>query len=235
MKNGVITAINNLKNNTENNLRLYFYTNDKRLFKPEVNESFFKSLIENQLGFLLNTVDKCNEIEDFDLDGNLDSSISFISKEEIDKIEDYKILKDKLDRDDYITLEKRMVDDFYKKVNCIVMIIDNKLTLIKKFTYPKKLINNSFLKFKKYPLEAIEDDVFSIDSRVDIFTLEDKMFVLNTYFFENIFSMESEYTKKINETKNIIENSNLIKNTDDFISSCLKNVYGIIKRQHYAV
>lgn len=205
----------------ENNLRFYFYTNEGILVKPEMRESFFENLIDVQVGALINFLSGHEAIEEFDLDGNLDSELACWNLES-NSIDRYTTIKNKLINDDYEMLEESQISDFYDNIRAIVIVINDNLTLIKKFSYPKRLIKNSIIKFKKYPLEQVEDDIFSIDNRVDLFEIDNKIYILSNYFFETIFDLTSEYQNKVNQSREILENSNLLNNENSFIDDCLK-------------
>ena len=236
--------INKISNYLQNiisegeNLRFYFYTRDKKLFKPEMRENFFGKLIKEQVEALINMVKGYNSIEEFDLDGNLDNEISYIDLN-TEKIPDYDLLKQKLEDDDYENLSADMVDEFYEKVRAVVAVVNEKLILVKKFSYPKKLINNSYIRFKKYPLTEVEDEIFSIDNRVDVFEVKGKLYILSNYFFECMFSMEQEYHSKVNESKKLIDDSKLLENNEEFIDSCLcskrntKKLLKLIKKNNF--
>lgn len=220
MKNNVLKELTEAAKG--NNLRFYFYTKDKRLFRPKMTEAFFEKLIKGQMKALVDIIQGFNSVEPFDLDGNLDNEISYINLES-HPISDFDLLKSKLKDDDYENLTEDMIEKFYNKVQAVVAVINEDLILIKKFSYPKKLLKNSIFRFKKYPLEQVEDEIFSIDNRVDVFEINNKMYILSNYFFECIFSMEQEYHKKIDESKGLIKNSTLLDNDDKFLEDCLKN------------
>lgn len=216
--------IKKILNSNEANIRMYFYTSDKKLFQPELIETTYENIKKDYLESLINLIQKIKEISPFDLDGNLDSELVYLDINTTDKeIIDYIEFNKLISNDTCHPLEKKEIKSFYKKVKATIFVVNNQITLIKKFSYPKKLLNNTVLNIKKYPLKQVEEDIFSIDNRIDAFEINDKVYILNNNAFEVIFSLETKYKKKIDNTISLLEESSLMEGVEDFKIKCLSN------------
>lgn len=206
------------------NIRMYFYTSEKKLFQPQLIETTYKNIKKDYLESLINTIKKIKEISPFDLDGNLDSELVYLEMNTGGKeVIDYIGFTELVSNDVCHPLESDQIKKFYRKVKATIFVINNQIILIKKFSYPKKLLNNTVLNIKKYPLKQVEEDIFSIDNRIDAFQINDKVYILNNNAFEVIFSLETEYKKKIDDTISLLEDSSLMEGVEDFKIKCLSN------------
>lgn len=206
----------------DNNIRMYFYTTKKKLFQPVLIEDTFKDIKHSYIESLKKIIGKVENIEEHDLDGNLTTELVYVDSEE-KKIEDYINLSSLLANDEHEVLEEKEIPTFYKTVKATVFVINEKIKIIKKFSYPKRLLNKKVINFKKYPLEQVKEDIFSIDNSIDLFEIDGITYILNNYAFECIFSLESEYQTRVNESIELLNNSNLMSGVDEFKSECLKS------------
>lgn len=217
--------IKRILTDNEASIRMYFYTSDKKLFQPELINTTYGSIKKDYLDSLLNIIQKIKEISPFDLDGNLDNELVYldINNTSDTEISDYINFRKLISNDICYSLEKKEIKSFYTKVKATIFIINNQITLIKKFSYPKKLLNNSVLNIQKYPLKQIKEDIFSIDNRIDAFEINNNVYILNNNSFEVIFSLETKYKKKIDDTISLLEDSSLMEGVEKFKEKCLGN------------
>lgn len=217
--------IKRILTDNEASIRMYFYTSDKKLFQPELINTTYGSIKKDYLDSLLNIIQKIKEISPFDLDGNLDNELVYldINNTSDTEISDYINFRKLISNDICYFLEKKEIKSFYTKVKATIFIINNQITLIKKFSYPKKLLNNSVLNIQKYPLKQIKEDIFSIDNRIDAFEINNNVYILNNNSFEVIFSLETKYKKKIDDTISLLEDSSLMEGVEKFKEKCLGN------------
>lgn len=220
-KEKLIKVLNDTIKSDESEIRMYFYTSDNKIYQPKLDRETYKTLKISFLEPLIKTLKKLGEIQPFDLDGNLDSELAYLDPKKGD-IKPYLDLSKLLKFDKHEVLEKKDIKKFYEHIKASIFIINNKITLMKKFSYPKKLLSNSILNIKKYPLEQVKEDIFSIDSRVDFFEIDGNVYILNNNSFEVIFSLESQYKEQINNTINILEDADILENLEEFKEDCLK-------------
>lgn len=222
-KDTIKEKLDSIMKASDNNIRMYFYTKDKKIFQPKLIESTFSLIGNSYINFLKEIIEKVAEISEFDLDGNLTSDLVYLNTSD-ETIPDYKNLLKLLEEDNHEVLEESMIKNFYNSIKAVVFVINEEIKIIKKFSYPKRLLaKNKVLSFKKYPLEQVQEDIFSLDSSVDIFEIDNIAYILNVYSFECIFSLETEYKKKVDESISLLESSELIKGVITFKEECLKN------------
>lgn len=221
-KQKILENIKKILDEEISEIRMFFYTSNKKICQPKLIKTTYKEIKTSYLSSLYKIIDKVGDIAPFDLDGNLDNELVYLNPVEED-IKDYLTLFELISNDDCFVLESNKVKSFYNNVRATIFVINNKITLIKKFSYPKRLLKKSILNIKKYPLEQVEEDIFSLDNRIDAFELDGTVYILNNNAFETIFSLESEYQSKINATISLLKDSELIEGVEEFKNECLNH------------
>lgn len=120
---------------------------------------------------------------------------------------------------------------------------DYKLYAFRKFSNTKTLKKGSFLKLQwlSNSFEKLENEIFTIDSRVDGFVFEDKLYVLNKYYFEILFNLKSYYQSYVDSNIQILNSYNIVTNFNDFITKCkasdrnTKRLVKIIQKDNFSV
>ena len=64
--------------------------------------------------------------------------------------------------------------------------------------------------------------IFTIDNKVDFFSIDDTVYICNEYSFNLVFSMHDHYKNLVNSCKDKLVASQLLENDNSFIEKCLE-------------
>lgn len=106
---------------------------------------------------------------------------------------------------------------------CIKMQAENgkELILFKKYSHSRALKSGFTLFYNKGTLNKFDRSIITIDDRSDAFYLDNKLFVLNRYFFELIFNFSDTYKDVLENALEKIRKHDIIDGLNDFEEECL--------------
>lgn len=111
---------------------------------------------------------------------------------------------------------------------------NKKLTLYRKFIYPKAFNERKKVSMIEGRLEEVDKEIFTIDMCIDAMELDGITYITNKYYFEKFFEFNDEYRKCVEASLEDLKKEDIIENFDEFANRCLES-NNLVRKLVYVV
>lgn len=162
-------------------------------------------------------------LNEFDVISPEEDSIEYLTSAEINNLSTIKSLLNPITAKS-ITDLNLISDDLWGYVAVLTLPDKKQVNLFRKYMKVTAYKAKKQFKIKNGQLEKIEpEQSIFLDFKTDSIEIDNKMYVINRYYFHIFFSFESAYVEFVEKALDDLRSLDAIENFDDFSKRCLSS------------
>lgn len=193
--------------------------------KALIHKNIYPKIIDIYMNNNLDVILKDNEFDKLSYDVNDDSVIPYLKFTDLNDNTLFRLLNESInnldDIDSFTDLNTALSKSY---LYAFIFTLENHktFTIIRKISSSNYLKNKGLLCLTGGRLNFIQENLFSLDSKVDCILYDNLIYIVGKYNFETLFSYRTHYTNEAQKTLSIINQHSIIANFENFSTDCLQ-------------